>query len=813
MSFKSFNNSSPNIFSKNVTPRYVAPTPLPYYTPDIAYTWSRNPAWLNFTIPSGSEEKFIGLYAVLPNYNTNFLAISGGTGNYTIDWGDGTVENINYTSGINKTGMHIYDYNSTGLNNSDIPITFDAASDTVTLNSHKYISGSTISFAYISGANGLAALQPYTVANITPNTFQLTSISSGNIVDITSDGSGVILPYKQAIVTLTPQAGYNLTNLNLHLKYPSGDLPRYYNNSWLDIAISGPLLTGLKIGTNTPMNSFDMYVRNDSLERLLITEGKSIDFRTLCNSLHGLRTFKYLGSGKMSSVFALFENCWSLIDIEIRSTSNCTEFYGMFNLCYSLRIAPDLDLQNATNTSSMFNNCNSLKFVPNYCTTGVQIFNSMFASCSSLKEAPVLDYRSATNVAGLFNNCGSLQVIGPINGPINDAGSMFSACSSLIRAPYVNTKNATNFQTMFQGCSNLEIVPAYDTSNATNLYGMFLSCQNLENVPYMITTGVTDMTNMFNGCLSLKTVPLFDTRNVTNMSRMFEGCYALERIPTFNTNKVTNFSNMFLANNSLKEVAIFNTSGNGSLAISMSNMFRDCVNLYTIPKFEMSGVNNTSSMFQNCRSLTYLPPINTKNVTNATNMFNGCRSLVAVTGLDFSNNTDFTSMFEACGSLETVSIATNSIATNFTNIFYQNRAIKNINMTIQNATNLTNAFYECPSLLTLPKITSPNISNINNAFVNNYSLSIIPNLILTGVTSAGNFTTPFSNCYSLAKIEASGYRVSFSVAGTSLSAPALNQIFSGLYPGAAQTITITSALGANFCDRSIASGKSWVVIG
>ena len=810
MSFRSFTSSPPNIFSKNIATRYTAPVPLPR-TINTSTTWTRNPAWLDFTIPSGSQEKFIGLYAVYPNYNSNFLAISGGTGNYTIDWGDGTVENINYTPGINKTGIHIYDYYSTGLNNSDIPITFDATTDIVNLSNHKYISGSIITFTTISGANGVAASQPYSVINTTTNTFQLSDIASGNLIDITSNGSGVILPYKQAIVTLTPQAGNNLTSLNLHLKYPSGDIPRYYSVPWLDMAISGPLMTGLKIATNTPFNTSDNYINMGSLERILITEANNIVFGALCCNLYGLKAFKYLGSGKMSSLVGLFQICPSLIDVEIKNTSDCTDFSNIFNGDLSLSAAPNLDLQNARTTNQMFNNCSALKSVPNYLTTGVQDFTSMFGTCLSLIDAPQLDYRSANSLASLFNNCGSLQTVFPINTVTGtNVTSIFANCVSLLKAPYIKTTNATNFGAMFQGCTSLEIVPSYDGSNNTSTSNMYNGCINLESVPFMITTGVTDMSSMFLTCYSLKNVPFFDTRNVTSMSSMFNGCYALQRVPLFNTSKVTNFTSMFFVNYQLKESPFFDTS----LATNMSNMFRGCRNLQTIPKFETSGVTTTSSMFQECYGLKYIPQLNTKSVTNASYMFYACRSLVAATGLNFTNNTDFTSLFEGCYALENVSLASNNAtATSFANIFYQNKALKTINMAIPNATNLSLAFYDCNSLTTIPKITSTNINNITNAFVNNYALNSIPNIVLSGITSAGNFTTPFTNCYSLARIDASGYRVSFSVAGTTLSAVALNQLFSGLYPGAAQTVTITSSLGAAFCDRSIASGKSWVVIG
>ena len=79
------------------------------------------------------------------------------------------------------------------------------------------------------------------------------------------------------------------------------------------------------------------------------------------------------------------------------------------------------------------------------------------------------------------------------------------------------------------------------------------------------------------------------------------------------------------------------TSVNGLISYSdtenvtnMSNMFKSCKNLTTIPQLDTSNVTNMSSMFTFCSNLTTIPQLDTSNVTNMNNMFTGCLSLTTI---------------------------------------------------------------------------------------------------------------------------------------------------------------------------------------
>jgi surface protein len=90
-----------------------------------------------------------------------------------------------------------------------------------------------------------------------------------------------------------------------------------------------------------------------------------------------------------------------------------------------------------------------------------------------------------------------------------------------------------------------------------------------------------------------------------------------------------------------------------------------------------------------------------------------------------------------------------------------------------------------------------------------YALKSVPALDVSSVT---NFGSTFNVCYSLSRIEATGFRFSFAP-GASLSADALNEIYTNLPTVTGQTITVTGNYGTSGDDPTIATAKGWTVVG
>ena len=78
-------------------------------TPPAPDPWVRPADWLALPTITEDDNMFAGLLAIT-NDEANYIALSA-AGNYTVDWGDGTIEN--YNSGV--TAQHYYDYNNTAL--------------------------------------------------------------------------------------------------------------------------------------------------------------------------------------------------------------------------------------------------------------------------------------------------------------------------------------------------------------------------------------------------------------------------------------------------------------------------------------------------------------------------------------------------------------------------------------------------------------------------------------------------------------------------------------------------------------------------
>jgi hypothetical protein len=94
-----------------------------------------------------------------------------------------------------------------------------------------------------------------------------------------------------------------------------------------------------------------------------------------------------------------------------------------------------------------------------------------------------------------------------------------------------------------------------------------------------------------------------------------------------------------------------------------------------------------------------------------------------------------------------------------------------------------------------------------------YSLKLIPAIIVTAVNSSGNFGSMFGNCLNLSRIQAQNFSFTFSVASCSLSATALNEIYTNLPTVTGQTITVTGNYGTATDNPAIAQAKGWTVSG
>jgi hypothetical protein len=407
----------------------------------VQQQWIRPAAWPALTAPIASEQRIVGLYAVWPGDGVgnggNFFAFNA-TGAYTINFGDGTT--TNYAS--NTQANYEYNFNNSALDGTNCPVTFTAATSTVNRTAHGLSNGSIIQFYNILTTTGILSNAGYYVINATTNTFQVALTANGSAVAMTNNGSATLLPYKVAIVTITPQAGQNWTVVNLGVKHNQTGL-QAYGTGWLDLALSVPNVTGtfLTIGGVSTAHTF--------VERINI-----------------------VAVGALTSLTSLFRNCRSLQSIpSLPSATAVTTMASMFEACISLQTIPPFpgSVAAVTTMATMFSGCSSLQTIPPFpgSVAAVTTMASMFQNCISLQTIPAFpgSVAAVTTMANMFSGCSSLQTIPPFPGSVaavTTMTNMFSACISLQTIPVLQMGSITSSPSILNfvlSCNSLARAP------------------------------------------------------------------------------------------------------------------------------------------------------------------------------------------------------------------------------------------------------------------------------------------------------------------------------------------------------------------
>lgn len=603
--------------------------------------WVRDPSWPACEAPAGSN-KIVGLYAVWDN-DSNFIAFTM-SGNYTVDFGDGTT--TNFTGG--SAAYYNYSYSSSALDGTDAPVTFTASTSTVNRTAHGYTDGMTVEFFDIVTTTGISTGPTYYVVNATANTFQVAAIPGGTPITLTGDGSAKLLPYKIATVTITPQAGANLTSVDFRTKHNQSGLTSHYSTGWLDIAVAGANITSIFV------RSFSSLITHNYLER--------VRFNQLGN-VTGFNEIFY-GCGSLKEVFiappittvtncdGMFRECRALLNAPTFTMSSVTSAADMFRDCVSLVSVNMGEMPLATSLIRMFQACTSLRtvFLPN--TSSATTAQMMFSGCSSLTTASLPRLNAVLDMSDMFSNCYSLKNVFLGNtGNATNMNSAFFGCSSLLDAPFLDTKSATGMNSMFSDCVSLRNVPAYNVLAVTSMASMFYGCRALKRTPSFITSALTNTFRMFYLCGSLETVGIFNTANVTDARGMFFSCTSLQEIPDFDLSKITSAQELCKSCFSLRRVPNFKF---GTSLTSADFAFAGCRNIEYVPLLNFQSVTNMQDLFAECFNLKCIAPMNFSAATNLNRAFFSCRSLTEIPTVSFASATTLSNTFANCYSLSRV---------------------------------------------------------------------------------------------------------------------------------------------------------------
>ena len=276
----------------------------------------------------------------------------------------------------------------------------------------------------------------------------------------------------------------------------------------------------------------------------------------------------------------------------------------------------------AVNSDFLFRSNPNIKAIFGLDMTGKTNMNYMFQGASNLEYVRLINTSLVTDMGQAFSGTAIKSVPVMDTSRVNYMNGTF-CYSAVTNIPNLDTSNVTQMFEMFSSCNNLTTIPQFDTSNVTQMSTMFNGCVNLTSVPNLNTSKVTDMSAMFSGCTNLTSVPNFDTSNVTNLGNMFDGCKSLSALPNIDTSK-TNRLAAFARSTNISSVPNYNTSRVNSFYYA----FYGCKNLTEVPSFNVSNVTEIGNMFKDCINLVTIPVLNFTSKCNAMrDAFNNCPNL------------------------------------------------------------------------------------------------------------------------------------------------------------------------------------------
>lgn len=574
--------------------------PVPPYT---SSPWVRPSDWLAMPTVTSSDNKFVGLLLIIPNFtNSISLSMTTSSGTYNVDWGDGTT-----STGVTSATQieHTYDYAT-------------ISSSTLTSLGYKQV---LVTVTPASGGFSRVGLDT-----------RPTIMTNGGLTPAIPWADIVISSSSLTSGPNTPAGGGNLANIKL----PYLERVRYLSCSVTATSLFSALFSG-------------GYTGLQSVELPSSGLPSTMAFNSMFNGCSNLRYIPDILNTQLSAASHtnIFNGCINLAYGPKLNTTLATSLSGMFNGCTSLVGIPVYDTSNCTNISQMFFATTSLTTIPLLNTAKVTNFNSLFAG-------------GTANVAGVV----TIPQLNTANG--TDFGSMFSKATALEYIPQINTANGTNCAAMFGQCSALTGNITINTTKATDINGMFTNCSRVENINLVSTANAITMYNAFNNCYDLKTVTGLDANAVGAIGfyNMFANCQSMNTFPTINNfSRTANTNAMFAGCFSLTSAPDLNLSN----VTNMTQMFYNCQQLKSVGNITMPTVaTNTSAMFQINYALTSIGSNNTVNCTSSTNissMFASASALPYCNLVSCSNATSGATAFGSASSMSNIILTGTKVTT------------------------------------------------------------------------------------------------------------------------------------------------------
>lgn len=451
------------------------------------------------------------------------------------------------------------------------------------------------------------------------------------------------------------------------------------------------------------------------------------------NQLTNIQRLDYLNTSEVTSMYAMFQDCRKLSDIDLRlfDTQKVTNMSFMFESCWSLTSlnVNNFNIYKVEDMQAMFHNCSSLTTI--YCNNswdGISAESAnMFYNCKVLKGGNGTKCDGQNNIDATYARPDGVNSKKGYFTWTEEIYAVWDASTTTLTIYYDKNRIANGgttswdpyYKDEYKNATKIVFDQSMQKARPVSTRTWFAGYNNItkiQNLTYLNTTEVRDMFNMFGACEKLQTLDLssFYTAKVENMAYLFASCKALQSIT---------FGNTFYTSN----------------VESMQGMFEECESLTSLDlsKFVTTRVQSMTSMFSGCKALKSLnlgTYFTAAKVTNMAYMFSGCEALTSLNLSKFntSNVTNMREMFRLCKALESLDLSSFNTenVTNMNAMFSTCSNLKNVNLSsfnTENVTDMKQMFYGCQSLtsLDLSKFNVTNLQYCSQMFMNCRALTTI----------------------------------------------------------------------------------------
>jgi hypothetical protein len=393
-------------------------------------SWTRPTDWLALNAPTDNTEQFTALLAIT-NDDSNYVAlIAQSTGNYTVDWGDGTVT----THASNTLAEKKYEY-------------------------------SAISESTLSSRGYKQVVVKLTGTNITQ--FQTQRPHSA----IASTATNVLATWLEYHI--------NLPNCTF-LRFNRASFTNGPFQSWVE------KVTINKLGNITSFNSlFNSFYALQEVVINATTTGVT-DTNFMFQECFYLKSVPLFDTSNVTNISNMFSSCYSLETIPSFNFGSVVTATNVFINCYSIDNIPALNLGNATSMYGFFQGCTNLTTIAGLTTTKCQEFGFMFTGCVKLETVPLFDTSKTTSMLNMFSGCRSLTEVPAFDCRlVTQFSNMFLACYNLKSISLMNTQGGTTFTQMFATCLSLNELPALNLTGGTAFTNMFSGTNGITKAPFV----------------------------------------------------------------------------------------------------------------------------------------------------------------------------------------------------------------------------------------------------------------------------------------------------------------------------------------